>query len=300
MNTTPLIPAGYADWLAAIKKEIAQARSRAALAVNAELVQLYGRIGQEIVQRQAEQGWGTRVIDRLASDLKESFPDMRGWSSSNLKYMRFFAEHCPKGQFGQQPADQLPWFHIVTLLTKLDDEAGREWYATQAVTNGWSRSTLELNIKNQLRQRQGAAVTNFARRLPAADSALARDTLKDPYLFDFLGLGNEAHEREIEDGLVRHITRFLLELGAGFAFVGKQYRLEVAGDEFFIDLLFSVESKAFLESLDLVFVFLFIPTKRFYKSINICFNLVLDILNLSLVRSILLLSVNNQGSLVGV
>ncbi len=238
MNTTPLIPAGYADWLAAIKKEIAQARSRAALAVNAELVQLYGRIGQEIVQRQAEQGWGTRVIDRLASDLKESFPDMRGWSSSNLKYMRFFAEHCPKGQFGQQPADQLPWFHIVTLLTKLDDEAGREWYATQAVTNGWSRSTLELNIKNQLRQRQGAAVTNFARRLPAADSALARDTLKDPYLFDFLGLGNEAHEREIEDGLVRHITRFLLELGAGFAFVGKQYRLEVAGDEFFIDLLF--------------------------------------------------------------
>ena len=225
MNTTPLIPAGYTDWLAGIKKEIAQARSRAALAVNAELVQLYGRIGQEIVQRQAEQGWGTRVIDRLASDLKESFPDMRGWSSSNLKYMRFFAEHCPKGQFGQQPADQLPWFHIVTLLTKLDDEAGREWYATQAVTNGWSRSTLELNIKNQLRQRQGAAVTNFERRLPAADSALARDTLKDPYLFDFLGLGNEAHEREIEDGLVRHITRFLLELGAGFAFVGKQYRL---------------------------------------------------------------------------
>ena len=180
MNTTPLIPAGYADWLAGIKKEIAQARSRAALAVNAELVQLYGRIGQEIVQRQAEQGWGARVIDRLASDLKESFPDMRGWSSSNLKYMRFFAEHCPKGQFGQQPADQLPWFHIVTLLTKLDDEAGREWYATQAVTNGWSRSTLELNIKNQLRQRQGAAVTNFARRLPRRWKSRAASCLNSP------------------------------------------------------------------------------------------------------------------------
>ena len=178
------------------------------------------------------------MIDRLASDLKESFPEMRGFSSRNLKYMAFFAEHCPHGQFGQQPAAQLPWFHIVTLLTKIDDEAEREWYATQAVAHGWSRSTLELNIKNQLRQRQGAAVTNFERRLPAAESALARDTLKDPYLFDFLGLGNEAHEREIEDGLVRHITRFLLELGAGFAFVGKQYRLEVAGDEFFIDLLF--------------------------------------------------------------
>lgn len=238
MTTTPLIPTGYADWLTGLKTEIAQARSRAVLVVNAELVQLYGRIGHEIVQRQSEQGWGAKVIDRLASDLKESFPEMRGFSSRNLKYMAFFAEHCPHGQFGQQPAAQLPWFHIVTLLTKIDDEAEREWYATQAVAHGWSRSTLELNIKNQLRQRQGAAVTNFERRLPAAESALARDTLKDPYLFDFLGLGNEAHEREIEDGLVRHITRFLLELGAGFAFVGKQYRLEVAGDEFFIDLLF--------------------------------------------------------------
>ncbi len=238
MSTTPLTPAGYADWLTGLKTEIAQARSRAVLVVNAELVQLYGRIGHEIVQRQSEQGWGAKVIDRLASDLKESFPEMRGFSSRNLKYMAFFAEHCPHGQFGQQPAAQLPWFHIVTLLTKIDDEAEREWYATQAVAHGWSRSTLELNIKNQLRQRQGAAVTNFERRLPAAESALARDTLKDPYLFDFLGLGNEAHEREIEDGLVRHITRFLLELGAGFAFVGKQYRLEVAGDEFFIDLLF--------------------------------------------------------------
>ena len=119
MNTTPLIPAGYPDWLAGIKKEIAQARSRAALAVNAELVQLYGRIGQEIVQRQAEQGWGAKVIDRLASDLKESFPDMRGWSSSNLKYMRFFAEHCPKGQFGQQPADQYPGFILSRCLPSL-------------------------------------------------------------------------------------------------------------------------------------------------------------------------------------
>ena len=126
----------------------------------------------------------------------------------------------------------------MTLLTQLDDAADREWYAVQTVQHGWSRTTLSLNIKNRLRVRQGGAVTNFQARLPAPDSALAHDTLKDPYLFDFLGLGDDAHEREIENGLIRHITRFLLELGAGFAFVGRQFRLEVAGDEFFIDLLF--------------------------------------------------------------
>ena len=232
------LPEGYADWLAQLKGQIAQARQRAALAVNAELVQLYGRIGRDILQRQQTQGWGAKVIDRLARDLKDAFPDMRGWSSSNLKYMRFFALHCPDGQFGQQPADQLPWFHIVTLLTQLGDAPEREWYAAQTVQHGWSRTTLALHIKNRLRLRQGGAVTNFQARLPAAASALAHETLKDPYLFDFLGLGDDAHEREIEDGLIRHITRFLLELGAGFAFVGRQFRLEVGGDEFFIDLLF--------------------------------------------------------------
>ena len=232
------LPEGYADWLAQLKGQIAQARQRAALAVNAELVQLYGRIGRDIVQRQQTQRWGAKVIDHLARDLKDAFPDMRGWSASNLKYMRFFALHCPDGQFGQQAADQLPWFHIVTLLTQLDNAGDREWYAAQTVQHGWSRTTLALHIKNRLQQRQGGAVTNFQARLPAAESVLARETLKDPYPFDFLGLGDEAHEREIENGLIRHITRFLLELGAGFAFVGRQFRLEVAGDEFFIDLLF--------------------------------------------------------------
>lgn len=236
---TPLaLPEGYADWLAQLKGQIAQARQRAALAVNAELVQLYGRIGRDILQRQQTQGWGAKVIDRLAHDLKDSFPDMRGFSTRNLKYMAFFAQHCPDGQFGQQAAAQLPWFHIVTLLTQLGNAADREWYAAQTVQHGWSRTTLALHIKNRLQQRQGGAVTNFQVRLPAAESALARETLKDPYLFDFLGLGDDAHEREIENGLIRHITRFLLELGAGFAFVGRQFRLEVAGDEFFIDLLF--------------------------------------------------------------
>lgn len=232
------LPEGYADWLTQLKVDIAQARQRAALAVNAELVQLYHRIGAEIRQRQQVNAWGAKVIERLARDLSDAFPDIRGFSSRNLKYMAFFAQHCPNGLFGQQPAAQLPWFHVVTLLTKLASPAEREWYAQQTVLLGWSRSTLEQNIKNCLQQRQGAAVTNFVARLPAAESALAHETLKDPYLFDFLGLGDDAHERDIEDGLIRHITRFLLELGAGFAFVGRQFRLDVGGDEFFIDLLF--------------------------------------------------------------
>lgn len=236
--TSSALPASYAEWLSQLKKDIACARQRATLAVNSELVGLYARIGREILTRQETQGWGARVIERLALDLKDAFPDMRGWSSSNLKYMRFFAQQCPDGRIGQQPADQLPWFHIVILLTKVEDQGEREWYALQTVQHGWSRTTLELHIKNRLRQRQGVAITNFADRLPPPDSALAQETLKDPYLFDFLGLGDEAQEREIENGLMRHITRFLLELGSGFAFVGRQVRLEVAGDEFFIDLLF--------------------------------------------------------------
>ncbi len=235
---TATVPVGYADWLLQLKTDITHAQQRAALAVNSELVHLYLRIGRDILLRQDAQGWGSKVIDRLAHDLKDAFPAMRGFSSSNLKYMRFFAQHCPDGLIGQQPADQLPWFHIVTLLTKLTSTEEREWYAAQVLQHGWSRTSLELNIKNRLQHRQGAAVSNFVARLPAPDSQLAQETLKDPYLFDFLGLAEDAHEREIEAGLIRHITRFLLELGAGFAFVGRQFRLEVAGDEFFIDLLF--------------------------------------------------------------
>lgn len=232
------IPMDYAEWLAAIKARVATARQRAALAANAELIQLYWQIGNEILQRQKAAQWGDKVLDRLASDLRESFPEMKGFSSRNLKYMRYFAEHCPGQTFGQQAAARLPWFHIVTLLTKLPDAPAREWYAARAVTEGWSRVTLELNIRNRLHERQGQAVTNFDARLPAPHSELAQETLKDPYLFDFLGLGDEAHERDIENALVRHITKFLLELGSGFAFVGRQFRLEVEGDEFFVDLLF--------------------------------------------------------------
>ncbi|MCE7933876.1 MAG: DUF1016 domain-containing protein [Chlorobi bacterium CHB2] len=194
-------------------------------------------IGSDILRHQARNGWGSKVITRIANDLKAAFPDMKGFSPRNVKYMRYFAKHCPDGRFGQQPAAQLPWFHIVTLLTKAEPQ-DREWYAVCAATEGWSRLTLERNLESGLRHRQGAAITNFPLRLPQPDSALAHETLKDPYLFDFLGLADAAHEREIENALIRHITRFLIELGSGFAYVGRQFRLEVGGDEFFIDLLF--------------------------------------------------------------
>ena len=163
---------------------------------------------------------------------------MKGYSARNLKYMKFFAQECPDFQIGQQSAAQLPWFHIVTLITKLADPALRDWYARAALEQSWPRDTLAIQIKNQLHLRQGAAVTNFDQRLIPPQAGLATQILKDPYHFDFLGLGDEAHERDIENALIRHVTRFLLELGAGFAFVGRQFRLEVAGDEFFIDLLF--------------------------------------------------------------
>ncbi len=236
--TDLIVGPDYAAWLVDLKSRIQRARTQAALAVNQELVRLYRHLGSEILARQDRQGWGAKVIDRLAVDLRAAFPDMRGLSASNLKYMRFFAELCPVLQIGQQPADQLPWFHIVTLLTKVTDPDQREWYAIRAVERAWSRAALQANIKAQLHLREGVAVTNFAQRLPEPQVQLAQEILKDPYHFDFLGLGDEAHERDIESALVRHITRFLLELGAGFAFVGRQQRIEVNGDEFFIDLLF--------------------------------------------------------------
>lgn len=232
------VPAGYAEWFMKLKQRIAGARQRTLLAANAEQIRLYHEIGREILERQERQGWGAKVIDRLSSDLRDAFPDMRGLSSRNLKYMAYFAKACPDLQIGQQSAAQLPWFHIVTLLTRVEGVAEREWYAREAVRNAWSRDTVEVQIKSRLHLRQGKAITNFRKKLPEQQAGLASAILKDPYHFDFLGLGEEAEERDIENALVRHITRFLMELGAGFAFIGRQYRLEVEGDEFFIDLLF--------------------------------------------------------------
>ncbi len=231
-------PEGYADWLADLKGRIHGAQQRATLAVNRELVLLYWQIGRDILARQAQQGWGTRVIDRLSKDLRAAFPDMQGFSPRNLKYMRAFADAWPDAEIVQQAVALLPWGHNLVLLDKLPGPQARRWYAAKAIEHHWSRNVLVMQIEMRLLERTGQAVSNFPTTLPAPQSDLARESIKDPYRFDFLGLTDEAHEREIENALVRHVTEFLLELGAGFAFVGRQVLLDVAGDEFFIDLLF--------------------------------------------------------------
>ncbi|CRM03303.1 PDDEXK nuclease domain-containing protein [Pseudomonas sp. 58 R 12] len=231
-------PAGYSDWLTDLKGRIHSAQQRATLAVNRELVLLYWQIGHDILTRQAEQGWGSKVIDRLAQDLRAAFPKMKGFSPRNLKYMRAFAQAWPDSEFVQQAAAQLPWGHNVVLLDKLPGPETRRWYIAQAIEHNWSRNTLVMQIENRLLERSGKAVSNFDSHLPKPQSDLARESLKDPYRFDFLSLGLDAQERDIENALIKHVTDFLLELGAGFAFVGQQVLIDVGGDEFFVDLLF--------------------------------------------------------------
>lgn len=224
-------PEGYADWLADLKSRTHIAQQRATLAVNRELVLLYWQIGRDILARQAEQGWGAKVIERLAHDLRTAFPDMKGFSPRNLKYMRAFAEAWPDAEFVQQAAAQLPWGHNLVLLDKLNTPTERRWYAAQAIEHNWSRNVLNIHIETRLLERTSKAVTNFDVSLPKPQSDLARESLKDPYRLDFLGLSREAGERAIENALVKHVTEFLLELCAGFAFVGRQVLLYVVGRE---------------------------------------------------------------------
>jgi predicted nuclease of restriction endonuclease-like (RecB) superfamily len=231
-------PPGYAEWLADVKARIHAAQQRAALAVNRELLALYWRLGRDILERQERSGWGAGIVEKVAADLRAAFPTMKGFSRANLMYMRAFAEAWPDSDFVQQPVGQLPWGHNLVLLTKLKDRASRLAYAARALQHGWSRAVLVHHLEARTVERQGKALTNFAERLPKPQSDLARESLKDPYRFDFLGIGDEASEFELEGALVQHITRFLLELGAGFAFVGRQVHLEVGGEDFFLDLLF--------------------------------------------------------------
>jgi predicted nuclease of restriction endonuclease-like (RecB) superfamily len=226
---------GYQDLLSLLKSQIRTAQVRAALAVNQELVLLYWGIGKQILARQREDGWGAKVIERLARDLHVEFPEMRGLSPRNLKYMRAFAEAWP---IVQQPVAQLPWGHNVRLLDFVKNPEERLWYAKQTLANGWSRNVLVMQIESGLYRRQGKALTNFQATLPAPQSDLAQQLIKDPYNFDFLTLATEAHERDLEQGLLAHLRQFLIELGVGFAFVGSQVPLEVGGEDFKIDLLF--------------------------------------------------------------
>lgn len=238
MDSKSEISASYAELLSNLKERIRSAQVKAALSVNRELVLLYWHIGQEILTRQAKENWGSKVIDRLAVDLRREFPDMRGFSSRNLIFMRGFTEAFFDKSIVKQLVSQIPWGHIIRIMQLVKDPDERTWYVRKTIENGWSRNVLVLQIENDLHNRQGKAVSNFKKTLPSPQSDLAHQTLKDPYIFDFLTLDKEAHERAIEKELVNHITKFLLELGAGFAFVGKQFHLEVSDKDFYIDLLF--------------------------------------------------------------
>jgi predicted nuclease of restriction endonuclease-like (RecB) superfamily len=208
------------------------------LAVNRELVLLYWQIGRDILTRQQQQGWGAKVVTQLAKDLRKEFPQMKGFSRTNLLYMRAFASAYPDEQFVQQLAGQIPWFHNCTILDKIKDPTERLWYIQQTIQHGWSRNVLVHQISSSLYHRQGKAITNFERTLPLPQSELAQNLLKDPYTFDFLSLGEDAIERDLERALIDHIRDFLLELGVGFAFVGSQYHIEVGEQDFYLDLLF--------------------------------------------------------------
>lgn len=242
-----IIDKEYSQLLTDLKQRVASSRYKAALSVNKELILLYHHIGTAILKSQEKQGWGAKVIDQLAKDLKAEFPEMKGFSTRNLKYMRKFAEEYPDSVFVQQVAAQLPWFHIATVMDRVSNKADQIFYMKNAVQHGWSRNIMVMQIETALHKRQGQAITNFKAKLPSPQSDLAHYTLKDPYIFDFLSIGKEAHEREVEKGLVQHMEKFILELGAGFAFVGRQYHLEVGDQDFYIDLLFyNLKLRAFI------------------------------------------------------
>jgi predicted nuclease of restriction endonuclease-like (RecB) superfamily len=289
VKASAAVPTGYGPLLAELKSRVRAAQVKAALSVNRELIALYWDIGRAILQRQQVEGWGGKVVARLAADLRAEFPEMAGFSRPNLLFMRAFVAawvdtpivsqpvrqleagiklsqpvtespstkveivQQPVGELSgailQQPAAtfpatppepvaSLPWGHNRLLLTKHKDRGTRLWYAEAALRHGWSRAVLTVQIETQAHKRMGKALTNFAQTLPPVQSDLAQQVLKDPYTFDFLTLSAAARERELEQGLTEHIQKFLLELGVGFAFVGRQVHLEVGGEDYYLDLLF--------------------------------------------------------------
>lgn len=228
----------YISLLEELKNKIKISQNRAILSVNKELIFLYYEIGKIILKNQSQKGWGSKIIENLAEDLRKEFPNMKGLSLRNLRYMRLFAESYP-AEIVQEVLAQLSWYHNQTLLDKVPLEK-REWYAKKAIENGWSRNVMVHQIESNLYERMllEGKTHNFSQTLPDKNSELAAETLKDPYIFDFLNLSESYLEKELEDSLVENITKFLLELGKGFAYVGRQYHLEVGGEDFYIDLLF--------------------------------------------------------------
>lgn len=233
-----LMPGWYGDLLASVVQRVSTGRTTAVVAANRQMILTYWGIGRDILERQQAEGYGHRVIDRLSADLRERFPGVKGYSPRNLRYMRSFAEAWTDPEILQQAVAHLPWGHQIILLQRLPSIEPRLWYVQKTLENGWSRSVLDLQIDHQLYQRSGKAITNFKATLPPEDSDLAQQATKDPYLIDFVDSVDILHERQVERGLIDHIEKFLLELGQGFAFVGRQLRLTIAGDDFYLDLLF--------------------------------------------------------------
>lgn len=228
----------YVAFLNDLKTRIRAAQVKAALAVNQELLLLYWQVGQEILARQQAEGWGTKVITRLSKDLKQEFPDIKGFSARNLGYMKSFAEAWPDAAILQEALAKIPWYHNITLLEKLKDPEQRLWYAQQAFEHGWSRNVLVAQIETNLYRREVGVVTNFEKTLPPPQSDLAHQILKDPYNLDFLTIAKDAQDQDLKRALVKHMRDFLLELGVGFSFVGHNYHLEVDGKDFYLDMLF--------------------------------------------------------------
>jgi predicted nuclease of restriction endonuclease-like (RecB) superfamily len=247
-DAAAVVPEGYVELLEQLKVRVRTAQGRAARAANIEVVRLYYSVGADILARQDAAGWGAKIVDRLAADLRAAFPDQRGWSRRNLLYMRALAAAWPdEDEFVHQAGAQLPWRHLTTLLDRLDSRQERDWYATYAVEHGWSRAVLEHRIASRLHQRLGAAPSNFTDHLPPADSDLAQDLVRDPYVFDHLALRERVSERDLEQALMDRLQATLLEFGHGMAFVGRQVRFDVGGDELVVDLLlFHVEQLRYL------------------------------------------------------
>jgi predicted nuclease of restriction endonuclease-like (RecB) superfamily len=228
----------YKTWISELKLKIRSTQIKASIAVNTTLIQFYWELGKMIVEKQTQTSWGEKLLDQISNDLKDEFPDMKGFSVRNLKYCRLFYNFYKDFLIGQQPVAQLPWSHNIMIFTKSNSENEAQFYIQQTIENNWSRDILALQIKTNLFERQGKSINNFKTTLPEPFSDLAEQTMKDPYVFDFLTLTVKAKEKDIENQLIEHIKKFLLELGKGFAFVGQQYQIEIAENDYFIDLLF--------------------------------------------------------------
>ena len=232
------MPRWYGEMLDNIKSLVANGRRQVMWTANVQMSMMYYQIGKDILQRQNAEGWGSKIVDRLSADLKKAFPEMNGFSPRNLKYMRRFAEVWPDESIVQRCVAQLPWRHNICLMEKVKEPNRRLAYAMSAIEHGWSKTILELQLDNYTLERTGKLPTNFDKTLPDVQSDMVQQMFKDPYLLDFTGADAKSREKDIEDGLATHITQFLLELGQGFSFVGRQVHLEMTGHDYYIDMLF--------------------------------------------------------------